>query len=118
MVANSGKEVIPTMTKAEKLFHQIGEQLPNATESKRFGAFCIKATNGKLVAIFWKDHVMFKLNKDDEKKALRFKGARQGTHLYATDRKMKGWVLVPFSHSSKWRDLAKKSIDFVMGTTE
>lgn len=106
------------MTKAEKLFHQIADELPDATESKMFGAFCIKAANGKLAAIFWKDDMIFKINKDDEKKALRLKSARQGTHLYAPDRQMKGWVLIPFSHSSKWKALAKKSMKFVMKATE
>lgn len=78
------------MTKAEILFHQIADELPNATKSKIFGTLCIKATNGKTVAIFWKDDVIFKLNKDDEKEALSLKGASQGTHLYATDRNDEG----------------------------
>lgn len=109
-----GGQIITTMTKAEKLFHQITDNLSNATESKMFGALCIKATNGKYSAMFWKDDMIFKLNSKDEKKALRLKGARQGTHLYAPNRQMKGWVLIPFTHSSKWKDFAKKSIEFVM----
>ena len=103
---------------AEKLFHQIAEELPIATESKMFGAFCIKAINGKVAAIFWEDAMIFKLNNDDEKMALRLKGARQGTHLYATNRPMNGWVLIPFIYSKRWKDHAKKSIAFVMGTTK
>ena len=101
------------MTKAEKFFHQIADELPNGTESKMFGAMCIKATNGKSSAIFWKDEMIFKLNSADEKKALKLKGTRQGTHLYAPDRPMKGWVVIPFIHSSKWAAFAKKSIAFV-----
>ena len=106
------------MTKAEKFFHQIADELPNAIESKMFGALCIKAINGKPSAMFWKDDMIFKLNSEDEKKALRLKDARQGTHLYAPDRPMKGWVLIPFIHSSKWKNLAKKSIEYVMNNTK
>ena len=102
------------MTKAEKLFHQIAQELPNAKEGKAFGVFCIKASNGKLVALFWKNNLMFKLNKEDEKEALSLKGSHQGTHIYASDRTMKGWVKVPFSHSSKWEEFAIKSIAHVM----
>lgn len=102
------------MTKAEKLFHEIAKELPNAKEGKAFGVLCIKASNGKLSALLWKNNLMFKLNKKDEAEALNLKGTRQGTHIYAPDRPMTGWVKVPFSHSSKWKGLAKKSIKYVM----
>lgn len=102
------------MTKAERLFHQIADELPNVKESKMFGALCIKAKNGKSAAIFWKDEMTFKLNPENEKKALELKGARQGTHLYAPDRQMKGWVVVPFAYADQWKDLTKKSIECVI----
>ncbi len=104
------------MTKAETIFHQIADGLPSATKSKMFGALCIKARNGKSSAIFWKDSMLFKLSEVDEKKALRTSGARQGAHLYEPDRPMKGWVLVPFIHSSKWKDLAKRSLTYLAQT--
>lgn len=78
------------MTKAEKLFYQIANELADGRESKIFGALCIKAANGKSAAIFWKDSMMFKLNTEDEKEALNIPGAKAGTHLYAPDRPMKG----------------------------
>lgn len=102
------------MTKAEELFHKIAKELPNSFEGKAFGVFCIKANNGKLAALFLKNNVMFKLNEEDEKEALLLKGARLGSHIYAQERRMKGWVKVPFSNSSKWKDLAKKSLKYVM----
>lgn len=106
------------MTKAEKLFHQIADELPNVIKSKMFGALCIKATNGKSTAMFWKDTMIFKLNSEDEKKVLKLKGARQAAHLYAPDRLMTGWVQVPFSHSSKWKNLAKKSLEYIIMNTQ
>jgi len=102
------------MTKAEKLFHQIAKELPNASEGKAFGVFSIKTPNGKLAVLFWNNKMMFKLDKKDEEKTLTLKGARKGKHIYDSERSMTGWVQVPFSHSLKWKDLAKKSISYVM----
>ncbi len=102
------------MTKAEKLFHQIANELPNAKEGKAFGVFSIKTQNGKLAVLFWDNKMMFKLDKKDEEKTLALKGARKGKHIYAPERPMTGWVQVPFSQSSKWKSLAKKSIHYVM----
>ena len=104
------------MTKAEKLFHQIANELADGRESKIFGALCIKAKNGKSSAIFWKDAMIFKLNAEDEKEALSIPGASEGTHLYAPDRPMKGWVLIPFKHSTEWKKFAKKSAKNVTET--
>ena len=38
--------------------------LLEAIEGKMFGAKCIKADNGKAVAILWKNAMLFKLNKE------------------------------------------------------
>jgi len=101
------------MTNAETIFHKIVDKLPNGTKSKVFGAFCIKAPNGKPSAIFWKNDMIFKLDPESEKLALSLPGARQGTHLYAPDRPMRGWVLIPFIHSAEWARFAEKSIEYV-----
>ena len=98
------------MTKEEELFHKIADNLKNATKGKIFGALCIKASNGKTAAIYWKDEMIIKLNPSDEKESLKLRASRQGTHLYAPERKMKSWVTVPFVHSDKWEDLIKKTI--------
>ena len=102
------------MTKAEKLFHQIADKLPNAHEGTMFGVLCIKTVKGKSAAMFWKNSMIFRLQAIDEQKALSLTGASQGTHIYAPDRAMRGWVKVPFSNSARWKALAKKSIAYAM----
>jgi hypothetical protein len=101
------------MTREEKLFDTIADELPHVTKGKMFGAPAIKAVNGKSAAIFWKNEMICKLSVIDEKNALNLQGAKQGTHLYAPDRKMKSWVSVPFAHSDIWQDLIKKALSYV-----
>ena len=48
---------------SETAFKRIIMKLPDAIEGKMFGAKCIKADNGKAVAILWKNAMLFKLNK-------------------------------------------------------
>jgi hypothetical protein len=79
----------------------------NQTKGQIFDALCIKAPNGKASAIFSQHEMMIKLNPDEGNKVLQLTGARQGTHLYAPERKMKNWVTVPFAHSGKWRPWLK-----------
>ena len=105
------------MTKAEKLFHKIAAKLTNAKEGKMFGVFCIKTTNGKAIAIFWKNNMMFKLQGKAEQEALELRGARTGTHIYSTARQMKGWVWIPFEHSNKWAKFIDKAIRQVRSKT-
>jgi len=101
------------MTKAEELFHQIVDEVPYAIEGKMFGASCIKSINGKAVAILWKDNMLFKLDEKVQQEALRLKGSRIGSHLYAPDKPMKGWVSLPLKHSDKWANFTKEAISFV-----
>ena len=101
------------MTKPEKLFHQIATETPGAKEGKMFGAACIKADNGKTAAIFWKDDMIFKLDELGQQEALKLKGARIGSHLYAPERPMKGWILIPSKHAGQWNYFAKKSVEYV-----
>ena len=98
------------MTKAEKLFHKIASEVPDAKEGKMFGVFCIKTQNNKAIAIFWKDKMMFKLKGKSEQEALSLSGAKTGTHIYNTDRQMKGWVWIPFEHSDKWEKYTKTAL--------
>ena len=95
---------------SEIAFKRILMELPEAIEGKMFGAKCIKADNGKAVAILWKNTMLFKLNESDYKEALKLKGSKIGTHLYAPERPMKGWVEVPVAHSEKWTNLIKRAI--------
>lgn len=103
------------MSEAENEFHKIINIIPHATLGKLFGAQCIKASNGKAIAVLWKDALMFKLDEASGQEALTLSGATVGAHLYAPDRPMKGWVTVPFEHSEKWMYLAAKAIDTALG---
>jgi len=103
------------MTKSEELFNQIVNQVPDAIEGKMFGASCIKSINGKAVAILWKDNMLFKLDEKTQQEALKLNGSKIGSHLYATDKLMKGWVSLPIEHADKWTDFVKKSV--VIGMT-
>ncbi len=99
------------MTKQEELFHKIAAGIPDAKESKMFGALCIKAPNGKAGVMFWKDDMIFKLEGNELEKALKLKGAKIFTPM--ENRPMGGWVQLSFDHSDKWKQLAKKSMDYV-----
>ena len=99
------------MTKSEKQFHNIAAELPNAKEGKMFGALCIKAANGKAGVMFWKDDIIFKLEGDELKNALSLKGAKLFDPM--GNRPMVGWVQLSYDHSKKWKELAKKSMDYV-----
>jgi len=98
------------MTKAEELFHTITREVPEAIEGKLFGAMCIKLKSGKTAAIFWKDCMVFKLDENKQKEALKLKGSKIGSHLYAPEKPMKGWISIPFKHSHTWTDFARKAI--------
>ncbi|NOY48036.1 MAG: hypothetical protein GXO84_07560 [Chlorobi bacterium] len=100
---------------SEIAFKRILMELPEAIEGKMFGAKCIKADNGKVVAILWKNTMLFKLNKDDFEEALKLKGSKIGAHLYAPERPMKGWVEVPVTHSKTWINLTKCAIKNQIG---
>ena len=100
------------VAKSEKLFHQIVHEVPDSLEGKMFGASCIKSINGKAVAILWKDNMLFKLEKKVQQEALKLDGSNIGSHLYAPDKPMKGWVSSPFKHSDKWVNFTKKAVAF------
>ena len=93
------------MTKAEELFHKIAAELPDAQESKMFGALCIKAPNGKSGVMFWKDDMIFKLEGDKAAEALALKDAKLFDPMGG--RPMNGWVQVPNAHSAKWKKYAE-----------
>ncbi len=99
------------MTKSEELFHKIASEIPDTKESKMFGALCIKAPNGKAGVMFWHEDMIFKLEDEDLKKALGLKGAKIFEPM--SNRPMGGWVQLSFDHSKKWKELAKKSMDYV-----
>ncbi len=101
------------MTRSVELFHQIINEVPDAIEGRMFGASCIKLISGKAVAILWKDNMLFKLDAKAQQEALKLDGSSIGSHLYAPDKPMKGWVSLPFKHSAKWANFTKKAVAFV-----
>ena len=101
------------MTESEKMFCRVIKELPHAIEGKMFGAKSIKSSNGKTAAFFWKGDMVFKLDKEVKKEALKLDGAKIGTHLYAPQRQMKGWVKIPAKHGDKWTVFAKSAIEYV-----
>ena len=97
----------------KKVFLEIINSLPSATEGKLFGAPSIKASNGKNAAFLWQNNMTFKLDETDRLAALQLKGAAIGRHIYATDKEMKGWVTIPAEHADKWKIYATLAIEFV-----
>ena len=57
--------------------------------------------------------MLFKLSEKELEKALKLNGTSIGFHLYAPEKKMKGWVFVPEKHSDKWINFSKKAIVYV-----
>ena len=101
------------MTKPEALYRHIIKQLPEAKQAKMFGALCIKANNGKVATILWKETMLFKLDKATQQEALQLEGAKIGSHLYDSNKPMKGWICLPLKHSGAWIHFSKKAIAFV-----
>jgi hypothetical protein len=100
------------MTKAEELFHKIASELPDVTEGKMFGALCTKTPNGKASTMFWKEFMIFKLDVDDAKEAMKLSGAKLFDPS-GKDHPMKGWIQLSDKHSAKWRSLPLKATDYV-----
>ena len=99
------------MTKHEELYHKIATGIPDAAESKMFGALCIKAPNGKSGVMFWREDMIFKLSGKDEEAALALKGAKLFDPMGG--RPMNGWVQVPNAHSAKWKKFAETAMENV-----
>lgn len=99
------------MTKAEELYHSIAAGIPDTTESKMFGALCIKAPNDKAGVMFWKEYMVFKLDETTMTKALALKDAKMFTPMEG--RPMNGWVQLSAAHSGKWKHFAEKAMEHV-----
>lgn len=101
------------MSKAEELYHEIADSLPEGKKSKMFGCPCVKAPNGKAAFIYWPkgDVVVFKLTGEAQKDALSLDGAQVFTPM--DDRPMNGWIQVPFHYAARWPELAKMSLEYV-----
>jgi hypothetical protein len=99
------------MTPSELLFHEIASSLPDTKEGKMFGALCIKAANGKAVAMLWNNEMIFKLDTPALQEALSLDGAKPFEPM--ENRPMKEWVQLPYSYSGRWQEFAQKALDYV-----
>jgi hypothetical protein len=95
------------MTQAEIYFAKLTEQIPGAKAGKMFGSLCMKMSNGKSAAMFWKDSIVAKLNGKDFDEAMRLSGAKLFEPMEG--RKMKEWIQIPFTHKSRWKEFAEIS---------
>ena len=99
------------MNPSEQLFHEIATSLPNIKEGKMFGALCIKALNGKAVAMLWKNDMIFKLEVKNLQEALSLDGAKLFEPM--DNRPMREWVQLSFDYSDRWQEFAVKALDYV-----
>lgn len=99
------------MTPAETLYQQIADEMPDAKQSKMFGARCLKAPNGKALAMFWKEYMVFKLQGDTAEEALSLDGAQMFSPM--DGRAMNGWVQVPFDYADRWKRFAEEALAYV-----
>src|SRR5690349_24706290 len=100
------------MSPAETLYHQIAAELPDAMESKMFGAKCLKAPNGKALALYWQECMVFKLQGEAAGEAMSLDGVQ--VFAPAADRPpMNGWIQVPFDYADRWKEFAESALAYV-----
>ena len=103
------------MTNSELLFMQLLKYTPNGVKGTLFGAPCIKSPRGKTAAFYWNNQMVFKLDPASQIEALKLNGAKIGTHIYASEKPMKGWVAIPKKHADKWGSFITYAMKFVEG---
>jgi hypothetical protein len=97
---------------AEKLFDELCTALESrASRGKMFGAPCMKTPNGKAAFCLYKDSLVIKLDKKTEKETLSWDRVKMFDPMGG--RPMNGWLQVGYEYATKWKALAKASIDFV-----
>ena len=99
------------MSEAEKYFDTLAKGIPNGKPGKMFGSPCIKAPNGKAVAMVWKDCLVVKLNGEAHSEALSLDGSKPFEPMEG--RAMKEWVQVPFHYKKEWKKFALASMEVV-----
>ena len=98
------------MTAKEKFDH-LATSLPGCKPGKMFAKECIKAPNGKALAIFYLDDMVFKLKDEAHDDAMALDGACIFTP--AKGRPMKGWVQLSFDYVDQWETFAGLACDYV-----
>jgi hypothetical protein len=96
---------------AETYFLVISANIPNATPGKMFGAKCINAPNNKAAAMFWKDHIVIRLEGELLIETLALDGVKMFEPMEG--RTMNGWYQIPFDYKEKWDTLLATSMEIV-----
>jgi len=98
------------MTAKEK-FEELANSLQDCKPGKMFGKECIKAANGKALAIFFDGYMVFKLIDDAADDALSL----DGSHIFepSKGRKMNGWIQVPVDYIDQWDAFAEAARVYV-----
>lgn len=96
---------------SKALFFQIGDQLEGAKRSKMFGADCLKAPNGKALAMFYKGDMVFKLRDEPYNEAMALDGADLFNPM--GNRPMGGWVQLPGDYAAQWPYFAHHAMEYV-----
>jgi len=99
------------MTKEEKLFIEIGQQLEDTVQSQMFGKPCFKIKS-KAFVCFFQNEMVFKLNGEIHKEALSLDGS-QLFDPSGKNRPMKEWVQVSYYYKDNWLKYANEAMKYV-----
>jgi hypothetical protein len=102
------------MTKAGEFFLDLVNEIPGAKLGKMFGAWCIKAPNGKAAAMFLDESMVVKLQGEALNESLSLDGTKPFEPMEG--KQMKEWVQIPFEYKNKWKKFASISIETVNNT--
>ena len=94
----------------EELVETVTDRHPDVVPGQMFGMPCLKRSNGKVVAGFWKDGGITVKLTDEAARSEAL--ALPGVDLFdpGMGRKMREWVLVPSALQSKWERLVEQAI--------
>ena len=101
---------------SEQLYSKLGQELTakfGTSTGQMFGKPCLKTTNNKAFAAFFKGEMVFKLG---QKEVNLFKDKYPGSVNWdpsGKKRPMKDWLQLPADYSTDWAPLAKKALDYV-----
>ena len=98
------------MTAHEK-FISIANTLTDCKLGRMFGKECIKSANGKALAIFFQDHMAFKLKDDAYDDAMALDEA--SVFEPSPGRPMNGWVQLPSGYLDRWNAFAEAAREYV-----
>ena len=98
------------MTAHEK-FEDIANKLTDCTLGRMFGKECIKAGNGKALALFFQDNMIFKLKDEAYDEAMALDDAT--IFEPSPGRPMTGWVQLSSGYLYQWSEFAEDARVYV-----